>query len=48
MYRGKYVFHIQDFKNLFREQAKLVKTILKWVILKKNIKYRKVQAIKKI
>lgn len=27
MYRGKYVFHIQDFKDLLKEQAKLVKTI---------------------
>ena len=49
MYRGKYVLHIQDFKDLFREQAKLVKKNF-WSesFLKKNIKYQKVQAINKV
>ena len=39
------VLHIQDFKDLLREEAKLVKKNFE-PFLKKNIKYRKVQTIR--
>lgn len=48
MYKSKHlVLHIQDFKDLLEEEAKLVNIFLSESFLKKNVKYRKLQTIRR-